>query len=219
MDGGCMNRTIVAAAVCIGALCTLASAEYAAYMTVEGQTQGNIPGSCAMTTHPGDILVYGYEHTVTTLPDATTCLATGHPNHFPFIVIKGVDKATVPLFAAFNNNELLTTVRLRCWRGVASGQEQQYYTVTLVNARIAGIRHEMLYMGPGATLNLVPQLERVSFTYERIVESWMVDGGMEEAGGWSAQCKKSDAYSDLNLDGVVNILDFAIMADQWLMQN
>jgi hypothetical protein len=59
----------------------------------------------------------------------------------------------------------------------------------------------------------------VSFTYERITETWMMDGGREEVADWRAQCNKSDAYADLNLDGIVNILDFGIMADQWLMQN
>ncbi len=213
-----MRNLIMIAMVCIGTFCTLTNAEYSGYMIITGQTQGEIQGSCIISAHPNDIAVYGYEHTATVLSDPTTCMATGHTNHFPFVVIKGVDKSTVPLFAAFNNNEPLN-VRLKFYRGGVSGSTEQYYTVILENARIAGIRHEMFYQGPGATLNLVPQLERISFTYERIVETWMMDGGREEAGVWNAQCNKSDLYSDLNLDGIVNILDFTIMADQWLMRN
>ena len=185
-----MRNVVMIVAVCIGTFCSLANAELAAYMTIEGATQGVIPGSCILQAHPGDITVYGYEHTVTTLPNPETCQATGHPNHSPLVVIKYVDKATVPLFAAFNNNELLRNVTLRCWRTTtASPYQEQQYTVTLLNARIAGIRHEMLYMGSGATQQAVPQLERISFTYERITETWNQDGGIEEAADWRRNAK------------------------------
>jgi len=212
-----MRNMMRVAAVFIGTLCTLAHAEMTATMTVIGKNQGVIPGSCTMNAHPGDITIYGYEHTATTLPDPETCMATGRPNHFPFVIIKGVDKATVPLFAAFNNNEVLEEVTLRFYRSTLIGDTEQYYTVILLGAHIAGIRHEMLNTAIGTQGN-VAQQERISFTYERIIEQWMPDG-MEEAAEWRAQCGKSDAYSDLNLDGVVNLLDFSIMADQWLMQN
>ena len=62
-------------------------------------------------------------------------------------------------------------------------------------------------------------MERISFTYENIVQTWKTEGGNEAQDHWTAQCNKANPFSDLNFDGVVNILDFAIMADQWLMQS
>ena len=97
------------------------------------------------------------------------------------------------------------------------GAEEQYFTITLEGALISGIQQES-FNNKDSSLVSFPTMERISFTYEKITESWnpLADAVTDT---WTAQCNRTGMISDLNFDGVVNILDFAILADQWLMQS
>jgi type VI protein secretion system component Hcp len=120
------------------------------------------------------------------------------------------------LMRAWIDREPLSIV-FRLWRPTTIGSEEQYYTITLEGALISGIHQEtMNVLNPDLTR--YPTMERVSFTYEKITESWNpLSDAVSDT--WTAQCNRTGVISDLNFDGVVNILDFAILADQWLMQS
>jgi type VI secretion system secreted protein Hcp len=209
------TRTMLLLAV-VALLCSPSFGAINSYMTIKGKTQGTIEGSVTQKGREGKIMVVGFTHAFTTEPDPKSCLTGEIRSHSPLTIIKIFDKATNPLLQAWATREPLSVV-LDFWRPGASGMEEQYFTITLENAFISGIHQEMFNTKVTANMQL-ETMERISFTYENIIQTWKMDTGSEVQDHWVAQCDKANPFSDLNFDGVVNILDFAIMADQWLMQ-
>lgn len=210
-----MKTRVSLLALMLGAtLSTSSQAALNGYLTVIGQKQGEIKGSVIQKGREGQIAVYGFTHGYKTLADPANCLPGDLRSHSPLTIIKEIDRSTNGLMRAWMMREPLT-VTLRFWRPSAS-VEEQYFTITLENALISGIQQESLN-NRDSTLQNFPTMERVSFTYEKITQTWNPQPD-EVMDTWTAQCTKYDAISDLNLDGAVNLLDFAILADQWLMQ-
>ncbi len=187
-----------------------------AYMTVIGKNQGEIKGSVTQKGRENTIAVYGFTHSYTTQPDPQSCMPGDRRNHSPLTIVKELDRATNGLMRAWMRHEPLT-VTIRFWRPSVSGLEEQYFTILLENAFISGI-HQETFNNKNPDLMQYPTMERIRFTYEQITQTWNPQPD-EVTDGWVAQCSPFDVLSDLNFDGVVNILDFAVMADQWLMQS
>jgi type VI secretion system secreted protein Hcp len=186
------------------------------YLTVVGQMQGEIKGSVTQKGRENQIAVYGFTHTYNTVVDPKSCLPGEIRNHSPLTIVKEFDRSTNGLMRAWMNHELLT-VTLRLWRPSAIGAEEQYFTILLENDLLSGIHQESFNNKDSSLVNF-PTMERISFSYESITQTWNPQPD-EVLDSWTARCPKLDVISDLNFDGVVNILDFAIMADQWLMQS
>jgi type VI secretion system secreted protein Hcp len=186
------------------------------YLDIVGQTQGRIKGSVTQKGREGQIAVYGFTHMFNTLPDLKSCFPGDLRSHSPLTIIKEFDQSTPGLMRAWIAREPLT-VTFRLWRAGLVGAEEQYFTITLEGALISGIQQES-FNNKDATLMSLPTMERISFTYDKISQSWNPNGDIV-TDTWTAQCNRTGVISDLNFDGVVNILDFAILADQWLMQS
>lgn len=150
-----------------------------AYLRLTGETQGEIKGGVTLPGREDSLEVIGFAHEVVSPRDAASGLPTGRRQHKPLTITKPVDKASPLLAQALVTNENLTEVTLRTYRPSRTGTEEQFYTIELVNAQIAGVRTEQLN-------NQYPEnashevREHVTFTYERI--KWTY-----EAGGISAQ--------------------------------
>lgn len=155
-----------------------------AFMTITGETQGKIDGGVTQAGREGSIEVWGVSHEVISPYDAATGLPSGKRQHRPIRVVKGVDKATPALYTALFKNENLTEFAIRFWRPDRSGQELQYYTIELVNARVVGIM-------PSHSSDIPDSLdpdpdemsEIVSFTYQTMVITWE-DGGLTADDTW-----------------------------------
>jgi type VI secretion system secreted protein Hcp len=186
------------------------------YLSIKGQFQGDIVGSVTQKGREGMIAVYGFTHMYNTLPDLNTCLPGDIRSHSPLTIIKEFDRSTTGLMRAWIDREPLTVI-FRLWRPGSVGAEEQYFTITLDGALISGIQQES-FNNKDASLSNFPTMERISFTYDKISQTWNPLGD-SVTDTWTAQCNRTGVISDLNFDGVVNILDFAIMADQWLMQS
>ncbi len=210
------TRISVVAIVLVGLLSVPSMAALNGYLTIKGQFQGDILGSVNQKGREGMIAVYGFTHMYNTLPDIKTCQVGDIRSHSPLTIIKEFDRSNPGLMRAWIDREPLSIV-FRLWRPTTIGSEEQYYTITLEGALISGIHQEtMNVLNPDLTR--YPTMERVSFTYEKITESWNpLSDAVSDT--WTAQCNRTGVISDLNFDGVVNILDFAILADQWLMQS
>jgi type VI secretion system Hcp family effector len=210
------TRTMLLLAV-VALLCSPSFGAYNAYITLIGKSQGRIEGSVIQKGKEGKIMAIGFTHTFNTEPDPKSCIAGDVRNHFPLTIVKQIDKSTNNILRAWADHEPLSVI-IEFWRQGAIGAEEQYFTITLDNAFISGIHQEM-FNTKNPDLMQYETMERISFTYENIEQNWKPDGGILVQDRWRAQCAKNDVFSDLNFDGVVNILDFAIMADQWLMQS
>ncbi len=80
------------------------------------------------------------------------------------------------------NNENIKNFSLQFWQPSRSGKEFQYYTIELVNASIADIKQEMLDNRFPENMRLTV-VEHVSFTYQKIIKTWM-DGGISAEDDW-----------------------------------
>lgn len=179
-----------------------------------GKDQGPIPGSNPFEGKEGASTVLAYYQTFSANPNPADCLPDKGNQSSPLTIVKEIDTASTHLLKAFRNREPLEVI-LRLYRTTPEGTQENYFTITLKNALVTGIRQEFPLTQDPRYMHYT-HLERVSFTYREIVWDHIettLDTGME----WEARCDVNP-FSDLNFDGAVNILDFSIMADEWLRQ-
>jgi len=185
-----------------------------AYLTLFGANQGAIHGDVTLAGREDTIRVVSYGHLVFTPRDERTGLLTSLRQHEPLRITKEIDQATPLLMNAWANGERLPEFTLQFWRPAQSGAEQQYYTIILTDAYIVSIRQEMLNNLNRDYLNY-PVLEHVTFVYsniewiENVPDTISFDTNWDYAGA-------GILISDLNGDGIVNIVDLGIMANEWL---
>ena len=143
-------------------------------LTIVGELQGAIEGSCEIEGREGSVLVYGLDHTVE-IPTDSRGATAGRRVHRPVSVIKEVDKSSPMLYQALCTNERLTEVRIDWYRVDETGVEELYFTTFMVNAFVASIRpwipNAMERDNEG-----LRHMETVSFTYEKIRWTWEPDG-------------------------------------------
>lgn len=156
------------------------------FLSLTGKSQGKIEGSCEIQGNQGKILVEASEHLIDIPCSPQTGLATGKRVHHPLIITKFIDKSSPKLMQALTSGEVLTEVQLEYVRIDASGKEAVYYTVKLTNAIIVSIRswtNNCLDTDPNK--KQYGDMQDISFTYEKIVETWKPDG-IEAEDSWLA---------------------------------
>jgi type VI secretion system secreted protein Hcp len=155
-----------------------------AYLKLKGSSQGNIQGPVTQRGREGSILIIAAEHEVVSPRNAASGLPTGKRQHKPFVITKEVDRSTPLLYNMLVNNENITEWKLRYYTMSASGAEVQHYTVTLYNASIAGIHHEMLNNKYPENMQH-KEREHIAFCYQKI-EWTFTDGGITAEDDWEA---------------------------------
>jgi len=152
------------------------------YLTLKGETQSDIKGSCTQAGREDSMEIYGWSHEVISPRDAASGLPTGKRQHKPITITKAVDKASPLLTNVLVNNENITEWHLKCWRPSKTGSEEQFYTIDLVNGNISGARTEQL--NNKYPENMTHEIrEHISFTYQKITWTW-VDGGVTAEDDW-----------------------------------
>lgn len=153
-----------------------------AYLTLSAEKQGDIKGSVTQKGRDGSVMVIATSHEVVSPRDAASGLPTGKRQHKPFTITKEVDKSSPLLYSALVNNENIKSWKLQYWQPSATGQEQQHYTIELLNASIASIRMEMLNNKYPENMKH-KEREHVAFCYQKITWTWM-DGGITAEDDW-----------------------------------
>ena len=177
-----------------------------------GQQQGLIEGNDDFPGMENWITVHTYEHSIAAVRDRSTCQPNGQLNHQALKIVKHLDNASPKLLKALVDNEELHG-ELRFYRPNAGGGTAiHYYTIEFTGAHITDIRHSI----PSETSDQYADKESISFAYGRIIETHE-PSGVEEEADWQSDCGQAVRISDLNFDGVVNLLDLSIMAGEWLM--
>jgi len=145
------------------------------YLTLTGTNQGAIEGDCKQTGHENTILVYEFEHEIDIPRDSLTGLPSGQRVHRPFVITKHIDRASPKLNQACCSGERLSDVELQFFRINERGLEEHYYTIKLVNAIVVDMRcyKPMTLIEETKPLH---DMERVSFTYEKIIWTYVPDG-------------------------------------------
>jgi type VI secretion system secreted protein Hcp len=147
-----------------------------AHLTLVGESQGVIQGSCTLEGREGSIVVYSFGHNVAIPTDPASGLPTGGRTHHPMKVLKEIDKSSPNLYRALCTGERLREVKLMFYRlDPISRMEQVYFTIVLENALITSITPSF----PTAFLSQnesYRHMETVSFNYQKITWKWIADG-------------------------------------------
>ena len=152
------------------------------HMTIEGENQGKMDGSCDMEGREDTILVYAVDHDIHIPRDPQSGLASGKRIHGPFRIVKEFDKSSPKIHQALCTGEHLSDVTIKWYRIDPNGSEEHYYTHILENAIVVEVK-------PFMPLAFMPanepyrHMEEVSFTYEKIKWTWEVDG-IEAEDSW-----------------------------------
>jgi type VI secretion system secreted protein Hcp len=152
------------------------------HLSVEGETQGKIDGSCTIQGRENTILVEGLEHNVSIPRDPQTGLPAGKRIHGPLTITKVIDKSSPKLFQALCSGEHLKEVKLEFYRISKQGKEEKYFTTKLQNAIVVSVRPWIPNVLQKENSDL-QHMEDVSFTYEKIIWTWEPDG-IETEDSW-----------------------------------
>jgi type VI secretion system secreted protein Hcp len=167
-------------AVSIIAACLVASTQVGAaepvYLTVRGQKQGDIKGDVTQKGREGSMEV--------TKLELGSSGAAGARKWESLKITKRVDQATPLLLNAYFSNENLTSATLKLWRATATGMEEQFLTISLVNAQIVSDRivNDATTSAEGKLTQSLP-LEEIAFTFQKITVTY-VNGGKTASDDW-----------------------------------
>jgi len=135
-------------------------------MSIEGQNQGQIYGSCTTEYREDTIIVAGLGHQVTAPLDSQSGLPTGHIDTGIYYVTKYIDQSSPKLYRAMCDGEHLTQVLLKFYRINAADEQEYYYRIRMQDALIVSIR------------TAFPNLEEIGFLPREMTWRWE-DGSIE----------------------------------------
>ena len=152
------------------------------HLTMEGEKQGKIDGSCEMQGREGSILVYELQHNVHMPRDPHSALPTGKRVHVPFTIVKQIDESSPKLFQALCTGEHMKNVTLKFYRITKQGTEEHYYTTTLEDAIVVSY-HPNIPTTLTSANDPYGHMEVISFTYKKIKMTWE-PSGIEAEDSW-----------------------------------
>ncbi len=139
-----------------------------AYLTLEGNDQGEMKGDCAQEGDKKEtILVYALDHEVEIPTDTHTGLPAGQRIHRPLIVTKKIDPASPLICQACCNGEHLAKFELHFYAINADGKEELYYKIILTDSIIVKVEtfFPLTFLPESAPYH---HMEKVYFTYSGI---------------------------------------------------
>jgi type VI secretion system secreted protein Hcp len=152
------------------------------HLTLTGEKQGKIEGSCDMKEREGTILVYELHHSIGMPASKNDGLPNAKRVHSPMTIVKEIDKASPKIFQALCTGEHLKDVTLKYYRVTKYGTEEHYYTTTLEDAIVVSYAPAI----PNTLLEsseVYKHMEAVSFAYKKIKVTWEADG-IEAEDSW-----------------------------------
>jgi len=152
------------------------------HLTLEGENQGNIEGSCEMEGREGTILVYSFDHDIHIPRDPQSGLPSGKRIHGPLTIVKEFDKASPKLYQALCTGEHLSNVTIKWYRIDPTGSEEHYFTHVLEDAIVVTIKPyvPMVFVAENEPYR---HMEEIAFTYKKIKWTWEPDG-VESEDSW-----------------------------------
>ncbi|MCP4075386.1 MAG: Hcp family type VI secretion system effector [Gammaproteobacteria bacterium] len=152
------------------------------HLTITGEEQGEIEGSCEWLEREGTILVQAFDHVVE-IPADDRGIASGRRVHRPMVFTKEIDKSTPMLYQALCTGELLTEMKLKWYRIDGTGEEELYFTMAMFNGMVTKI-HPWVPNVLEKKNEHLKHMEDVHISYEKIIWTWEPDG-IEYEDAWS----------------------------------
>jgi len=107
-----------------------------AHLTLTGEKQGKIDGSCEMQGREGTILTYAMTHDISIPRSPTDGLATGKRVHGSLCIVKEFDQSSPKLYQALCTGEHLKDVTIKWYRITKQGTEEHYQAVEKLFAQV-----------------------------------------------------------------------------------
>lgn len=146
------------------------------YISITGQTQGNITAGAFTADSVGNIYVQGHEdemlvqeflHNVTVPTDPQSGQPAGQRAHKPFIFTVALNKAVPLMYNALASGEMLPTTELHWWRTSVEGKQEHYFTTRLTDSTIVDMKLHMPHCQDPAKREFTQLLE-VSLAYRKL---------------------------------------------------
>lgn len=144
------------------------------FVSIKGTKSGVFPGDALSGAHKTEIAASSFSFELTSPTDPNTGFTAGKRQYKPLVFTHSIGAASALLFGAEATNETLTTVIFTVVKTVAGGKEENFYTVTLTNARITSLRQYTVDGDP---------MEEVSLSFQKIV---IEVGGKTAMDSWNA---------------------------------
>lgn len=152
-------------------------------LTVVGPS-GDIQGSCEIEGREGTILVQAFDHVVE-LPNDERGMVVGRRVHRPLTITKEIDRSTPLMYQALCNHDILPEVTLDWYRVDETGTQELYFQIRMRNALVSKIRPWVPNV-LDENFSGFRHMEDISFSYESISWSWVLDG-IEYEDRWADQ--------------------------------
>ena len=156
-----------------------------AYLTLEGEKQGKIDGSCEQEGKEKTIIIQAFKHEVYIPRDPQSGMATGKRVHNPLSIVKTYDKSSPKLYLALVKGEHMKSVVIKWYRIKPTGEEEHYFTTKLEDAIIVSMKPWMPNCLDPSSESFT-HMEEVSFTYRKAIWTWEPDG-IEAEDDWKKQ--------------------------------
>ncbi|MCK6420763.1 MAG: type VI secretion system tube protein Hcp [Aquabacterium sp.] len=128
------------------------------FLHVQTRRTGKIKGESTLGGHEDDILVISWNWGLSAASAIGSTQATGRRSYTALTVQKTIDQATTALMSALATNDPVKEARLTMRR--AGGDQEDYFILTLKDARITGVSHAT--GADGATV------ETVQFAFTKV---------------------------------------------------
>jgi type VI secretion system secreted protein Hcp len=157
-----------------------------AYVTITGETQGDITagaftadsvGNVYQLGHEDEILVQEIKHEVITPTDPQSGQPSGPRVHKPLTFSSSLNKATPLMYQALANGEMLPTVEFKWYRTSMAGKQEHFFTTKLLDATIVRINTVLPHAQDKKNENYT-QLIEVSLAYRMIIWEHGIAGTM-----------------------------------------
>jgi type VI secretion system secreted protein Hcp len=158
---------------------------HGAFLSVTGQKQGKIKGPVTLPGRKDTIQVFAGGHNIVSPRDPQSGLPTGQRIHKPLTIAKEIDCSSPLLINALTTNENLKEVVLQFWQQDRTGRDSVFYTIRLLNANIADYRLVLSLDSLPAPVPH-PELEEISFTYQKITWTWE-QGAITASDDWESR--------------------------------
>ena len=110
------------------------------FLHVQAKRAGKIKGESRSPDHVDDIAVVGWRWGLSVSSSVGMTRETSLRSYTALTVFKGIDSATTPLMSALVTNDEIKEARLTMRR--AGGAQEDFFVVTLKDARVASLQHE-----------------------------------------------------------------------------
>ena len=155
-----------------------------AYMTLKGETQGDISagassadsiGTQSKSSHEDEIQVQGVSGHIFVPTDPQSGQPSGQRVHDSLTVTKVFDKSSALLYQALATGEQITEAVINFYRTAPTGDQEHYFTVKLKQATITDIKTYMPNCLDPANDSFT-HMEDVSLSYKEIAWTHEVAG-------------------------------------------